>query len=74
MAGFTGLSDGDFEAYAPKKWKSNVFNRERLEVKQKLLALGIDSRASTPEEMAQQLQDDTKQWAVVIDHAGIEKK
>jgi tripartite-type tricarboxylate transporter receptor subunit TctC len=44
------------------------------EVKQKLLALGIDSRASTPEEMAQQLQDDTKQWAVVIDHAGIEKK
>ena len=44
------------------------------EVKQKLLALGINSRASTPAEMAQQLQDDTKQWAVVIDHAGIEKK
>ena len=44
------------------------------EVKQKLLALGIDSRASTPQEMAQQLQDDTKQWAAVIDHAGIEKK
>jgi hypothetical protein len=35
-----GLSSGDFEAYAPSKWKSNVFNRERLEVKQKLLALG----------------------------------
>jgi tripartite-type tricarboxylate transporter receptor subunit TctC len=44
------------------------------EVKQKLLALGIDSRASTPGEMAQQLQDDIKQWAVVIDQAGIEKK
>jgi tripartite-type tricarboxylate transporter receptor subunit TctC len=44
------------------------------EVKQKLLALGIDSRASTPAEMAQQLQDDIKQWAAVIDHAGIEKK
>lgn len=35
-----GLSSRDFEAYAPSKWKSNVFNRERLEVKQKLLALG----------------------------------
>jgi tripartite-type tricarboxylate transporter receptor subunit TctC len=44
------------------------------EVKQKLLALGIDSRASTPAEMTQQLQNDIKQWAVVIDHAGIEKK
>ena len=37
---FTGFTDNDFEAYAPKKWKSNVFNRERLEVKQKLAALG----------------------------------
>ena len=37
---FPGFTDQDFEAYAPNKWKSNVFNRERLEVKQKLLALG----------------------------------
>ncbi len=37
---FEGLTDADFEAYAPKKWKSNVYNRERLDVKQKLLALG----------------------------------
>jgi tripartite-type tricarboxylate transporter receptor subunit TctC len=44
------------------------------DVKQKLLALGIDSRASTPAEMTQQLQDDEKQWAAVIDRAGIEKK
>ena len=44
------------------------------DVKQKLLDLGIDSRASTPAEMAQQLQDDEKQWAEVIDRAGIEKK
>jgi hypothetical protein len=42
---FAGFSDSDFEAYAPKKWKSNVFNRERLEVKQKLLALGRDLAA-----------------------------
>jgi transcription antitermination factor NusG len=37
---FPGFTDRDFEAYAPNKWKSNVFNRERLEVKQKLLGLG----------------------------------
>ncbi len=35
-----GFTDRDFDAYAPNKWRSNVFNRERLEVKQKLLALG----------------------------------
>jgi hypothetical protein len=37
---FPGLTDKDFDAYVPNKWKSNVFNRERLEVKQKLLELG----------------------------------
>jgi hypothetical protein len=37
---FPGFTDRDFDAYAPNKWKSNVFNRERLEVKQKLLVLG----------------------------------
>jgi len=37
---FPGFTASDFDAYAPKKWKSNVFNRERLEVKQKLVALG----------------------------------
>jgi hypothetical protein len=37
---FPGFTDRDFDAYAPTKWRSNVFNRERLEVKQKLLALG----------------------------------
>jgi hypothetical protein len=37
---FSGFTASDFDAYQPKKWKSNVFNRERLEVKQKLLALG----------------------------------
>jgi tripartite-type tricarboxylate transporter receptor subunit TctC len=44
------------------------------DVKAKLLEFGIDSRASTPAEMAQQLQNDEKQWAEVIDRAGIEKK
>jgi hypothetical protein len=37
---FPGFTLADFDAYQPKKWKSNVFNRERLEVKQKLVALG----------------------------------
>src|SRR5215813_10229781 len=37
---FPGFTERDFDAYAPQKWKSNVFNRERLEVKQKLLLLG----------------------------------
>jgi hypothetical protein len=37
---FSGFSAADFDAYQAKKWKSNVFNRERLEVKQKLVALG----------------------------------
>lgn len=37
---FPGLTAADFDCYEPRKWKSNVFNRERLEVKQKLQALG----------------------------------
>src|SRR4029077_17658933 len=37
---FPGFTASDFDAYQAKKWKSNVFNRERMEVKQKLLALG----------------------------------
>jgi hypothetical protein len=42
---FAGFSDADFAAYAPAKWRSNVYNRERLEVKQKLTALGRDLAA-----------------------------
>ena len=37
---FPGFTAADFDAYQAKKWKSNVFNRERLEVKQKLASLG----------------------------------
>jgi tripartite-type tricarboxylate transporter receptor subunit TctC len=44
------------------------------EVKQKLLTLGIDARASTQAEMDRQFHNDVKQWAEVIDRAGIEKK
>jgi hypothetical protein len=34
------ISASDFDCYEPRKWKSNVYNRERMEVKQKLTALG----------------------------------
>jgi transcription antitermination factor NusG len=37
---FTPFTDKDFDAYLQPKWQSNVFNRERLEVKQKLQGLG----------------------------------
>ena len=40
---FSGLTGADFDCYEPRKWKSNVYNRERLEVKQKLLTLGRDA-------------------------------
>lgn len=37
---FTGFNNEDFDAYLEKKRTSNVYNLERLEVKQKLTALG----------------------------------
>jgi hypothetical protein len=43
---FPGFTDDDFEAYAPPKWSSNVYTRQRQEVKQKLLGLGRDLTGS----------------------------
>jgi hypothetical protein len=43
---FPGFTAADFDAYQQKKWKSNVFNRERLEVKQKLVALGRELQSA----------------------------
>jgi len=37
---FVPFTDADFDAFQRLKWQSNVFNRERLEVKEKFLALG----------------------------------
>ncbi len=37
---FDGFSPADFDAFEEKKWASNAFNLERLEVKLKLTALG----------------------------------
>jgi tripartite-type tricarboxylate transporter receptor subunit TctC len=44
------------------------------EVKKKLLDFGIDSRASTPEQMDAQMRSDIKKWTEVIEKAGIEKR
>lgn len=43
-------------------------------VKKRLLDLGIDSRASTPQEMDAQFRGDITKWSAVIDKAGIEKR
>jgi hypothetical protein len=40
MPGFDGFSAADFDAFEQRKWSSNAFNLERLEVKLKLAALG----------------------------------
>lgn len=37
---FAGFSAEDFACYATSKWKSNLYNRDRMEVKKRLLALG----------------------------------
>ena len=53
---FPGFTSADFDAYAQKKWKSNVFTRERLEVKQKLLALGKELQGASVGEMSDNLE------------------
>jgi hypothetical protein len=42
---FPGFRAADFAVYAPAKWRSNVYNRDRLEVKERLLALARDAGA-----------------------------
>lgn len=44
------------------------------DVKKRLLDLGIDSRASTPEQMDAQMRGDIKLWTDVIEKAGIERR
>jgi tripartite-type tricarboxylate transporter receptor subunit TctC len=42
-------------------------------VKQRLLDLGVDSKASSPAEMAAQMQADIAKWTAVVQRAGLEK-
>jgi tripartite-type tricarboxylate transporter receptor subunit TctC len=80
---------GDFEAwswnaiFAPRGTPPEVIKtlnaalREVLEtpeLKKRALELGIEARASTPEEILGQLKDDIGKWAKVIERAGIEKQ
>jgi tripartite-type tricarboxylate transporter receptor subunit TctC len=44
------------------------------EVKKKLLELGIEAKASTPEEISARLKSDIEKWGKVIDKAGIQKQ
>jgi tripartite-type tricarboxylate transporter receptor subunit TctC len=44
------------------------------DVKKKLLELGIEAKASTPEEIAARLKSDIEKWQKVIETAGISKQ
>jgi tripartite-type tricarboxylate transporter receptor subunit TctC len=44
------------------------------EVKKKLLELGIQAKASTPEEIRDRLKADIGKWGKVIEKAGIQKQ
>jgi tripartite-type tricarboxylate transporter receptor subunit TctC len=80
---------GDFEArswnaiFAPKGTPPEIIKTlnaalrevlERPELKQRALELGIEAKASSPEEILGRLKDDIGKWADVIDRAGIEKQ
>ena len=44
------------------------------DVKKRLLELGIEAKASTPQELGERLKSDIAKWTAVIDKAGIEKQ
>jgi tripartite-type tricarboxylate transporter receptor subunit TctC len=44
------------------------------DVKQRMLALGIEARASTPDELRARLEADIAKWGEVIARAGIEQQ
>lgn len=55
----------------------NAAMREALADKElgaKLLALGVEGRATSPEEIGERMKSDIAKWAAVIEKAGIEKR
>jgi hypothetical protein len=48
---FEGFQPGDFDAFEERKWTSHAFNRERLEAKLKLTALGKALEAALVEDL-----------------------
>lgn len=80
---------GEFEArswnaiFAPKGTPPEIIKtlnaglREVLDdptLKQRALELGIEAKASSPDEILGRLKDDIGKWSAVIDRAGIEKQ
>jgi len=52
MTPFEGFSAADFDAFEERKWASHAFNRERLEAKLRLTALGRALEAGLGAELA----------------------
>ena len=44
------------------------------DVKRRLIELGIEARASTPQEISARLKSDIDKWRQVIEKAGIQKQ
>ena len=44
------------------------------DVKKRLIELGIEAKASTPQEISDRLKSDIDKWAKVIEKAGIPKQ
>ena len=44
------------------------------DVKRRLLELGIEAKASTPQELSARLKSDIDKWQGVIEKAGIQKQ
>ena len=80
---------GGFEAqswnaiFAPKGTPPEVINKlnaalrevlDQPDLKKRALELGIEAKASTPDEIMGRLKDDIGKWSAVIDRAGIEKQ
>jgi len=50
---FEGFEEADFDAFRPEKWISNLFNRERMLITQKLSALGSGLKEGLGPELAE---------------------
>ena len=44
------------------------------DVKKRLIELGIEAKASTPQEISARLKSDIEKWRKVIEKAGIQKQ
>ncbi len=66
MSNFKSFAEADFDAYQAKKWASNVYNLERLQVKQKLESLGktLSPKLSVP-------NSHPLSWEVSVEHPAI---